>query len=536
MPNAPEPAARRIAFDRREALHGLEATRDAEGAASANLPPHTLMARAGLSVARLARALQPHARSIWVACGPGNNGGDGLVAAAHLHRWARSTGSGARVVATHGSAGAGAARPLPPDARDALEAARAAGVEIRPDPPSQFDLAIDAVLGIGVDRPISGALAPWLALLRGTPAPVLCVDLPSGLDAETGALQPLPEDPARTALGDAGPRHTLSLLTLKPGLFTADGRDAAGDIWMDGLQVQLPEAVSPMAWLHARTPPSAGAPGRPHASHKGIFGDVAVVGGQDIRASGEGMTGAALLAARASLHAGAGRVVVGLLGARAGSGLTHDPIAPELMLRTPQRLLASDLPDRATLVCGCGGGEAVADILPAVLTRSPRLVLDADALNAIARDSALQAMLAGRADRGWTTVLTPHPLEAARLLGTRTADVMKDRLRSARQLADRFGAICVLKGSGTVLAEPGQVPLINGSGNGRLATAGTGDVLAGMIGAALAAPPAPSGRVLDRVANAVFQHGWLADHWEVASGPPETLSAGRLARRVGHLW
>lgn len=539
MPPPPKYEAthpQRIAFDRREALHGLEATRDAERAASADLPPHTLMARAGLAVARLARALQPHAQCIWVACGPGNNGGDGLVAATHLHRWAQSTGGRTRVVVTH--ANTGAARPLPPDARNALEAARAAGVEIRSDPPLRFDFAIDAILGIGAGRPISEELAPWLVLLRDTPAPVLCVDLPSGLDAETGLLQPLPENHASAAPRHAGPRYTLSLLTLKPGLFTKDGRDAAGEVWTDGLQVHLPEAVLSMAWLHAQAPPSGLSPGRPHASHKGIFGDVVVVGGQDIRSHGEGMTGAALLAARASLHAGAGRVYVSLLGAPTGGELIHDPLAPELMLRSPQRLLASGLPDHATLVCGCGGGEAVAAILPSILTRSPRLVLDADALNAIARDTALQAMVAGRAAHGWTTVVTPHPLEAARLLGTRTAEVMENRLLSAQQLADRLGVICVLKGSGSVLAEPGQIPLINGSGNGRLATAGTGDVLAGMIGAALAAPQGPSDRVaLDRVASAVFQHGWLADHWEgAASGLPETLCAGRLTQRVHGLW
>jgi hydroxyethylthiazole kinase-like uncharacterized protein yjeF len=261
-----------------------------------------------------------------------------------------------------------------------------------------------------------------------------------------------------------------------------------------------------------------------------------VLGGQAIAVNGVGMTGAAILAATAALHAGAGRVFVGLAGEQPSTEIRYDPLSPELMFRTPQRMLESDLPDSATVVCGCGGGEAVAAILPSILTRSPRLVLDADALNAIAKDPALQALLTQRSLQGWTTVLTPHPLEAARLLETTTATVMQDRLDTAQRLADRFGAICVLKGSGTIVAEPGQTPWINATGNGRLATAGTGDVLAGMIGAALAAPgSSPERDARNCVASAVFQHGKLADNWAETghqSEMPVTLTAGRLARRV----
>jgi hydroxyethylthiazole kinase-like uncharacterized protein yjeF len=155
------------------------------------------------------------------------------------------------------------------------------------------------------------------------------------------------------------------------------------------------------------------------------------------------------------------------------------------------------------------------------------LVMDADALNAVASDEALQTQLTRRQGRGWLTVLTPHPLEAARLLGCSTAQVMADRLLAAQSIADRFQVVCVLKGSGTVVTAPSQVPRINPTGNAALSTAGTGDVLAGMIGAALSGRETSKRDGLDQVCGAVFQHGWLADQWGNC-----TLVASELARRV----
>ena len=221
-----------ISTDRLEPLFDTAATRTIEQAAQATLPDHALMARAGLSVARLARALAPHARCIWVACGPGNNGGDGLVAATHLHGWARQSGSGLRVVVTHTANDDESIARLPPDAHQALAAAQAAGVTFQTTPPGEADFAIDALLGIGALRPPTGVLATWLACLRTTAAPVLCVDLPSGLHADTGMLASVAiESHDRAAGTQPGPRHTLSLLTLKPGLFTGHGRDSAGQVW-----------------------------------------------------------------------------------------------------------------------------------------------------------------------------------------------------------------------------------------------------------------------------------------------------------------
>jgi hydroxyethylthiazole kinase-like uncharacterized protein yjeF len=517
---------RTITGHRREPLFSTAGTRDLERAAQATLPAHTLMARAGLAVARLAMALAPHSRCIWVACGPGNNGGDGLVAAVQLHRWAE--GTGLRVVVTHTLGTQIDSALLPPDAAQALSQARAAGVAFQSDPPASFDLAIDALLGIGTARPMQGVLATWVMALRTTPAPVLCVDLPSGLQADTGALVVVDETVAQPiAATGHGPRHTISLLTLKPGLFTHQGRDAAGQVWFDNLGVGPSNSVPVTAWLAGRPLPNTDKSNRPHASHKGSFGDVVVVGGQGIALNGAGMTGAAVLAARAALHAGAGRVFVGLLEAGSSTETAWDPVCPELMFRRPSTLLDADWMPQASVVCGCGGGAAVAATLPRLLSSATTLVLDADALNAVASDETLQHLLTDRHGRGWVTVLTPHPLEAARLLGCSTTEVMADRLLAAHHLADQFQAICVLKGSGTVVAVPHEVARINPTGNAALSTAGTGDVLAGMISAALAGQGACATDALDRVCSAVFQHGWLADQWG-----DNKLVAGELARRV----
>jgi hydroxyethylthiazole kinase-like uncharacterized protein yjeF len=175
-----------------------------------------------------------------------------------------------------------------------------------------------------------------------------------------------------------------------------------------------------------------------------------------------------------------------------------------------------------TVACGCGGGEAVRAVLPKVLSTALALVLDADALNAIAADTQLQSLLQARSRRKRATVLTPHPLEAARLLGCTTVQVQANRLNASADLAQRFDCVVVLKGSGTVIVAPRGTPLINPTGNARLATAGTGDVLAGMIAAQLAAGiPA-----FDAAAGAVYAHGKAADDWQ----RDRPLTAFALAR------
>jgi len=460
-------------------LFGAAATRAVERRASAGLAPHALMARAGLSVARLALAIAPHARSVQVFAGPGNNGGDGFEAAIHL----RAAGKEVSIVFVGDEA------KLPADARDAFDRVRAAGLNVVADSTGSTasDLVIDALLGVGANRAPSPALAACIERINASSCPVLAVDIPSGLDADTGR-----------PLGDATVRatHTISMLTLKPGLFTGHGRDHAGDIWFDALGISPDEPADAMLNGQALAETRS----RLHAQHKGSFGDVAVIGGAP------SMSGAALLAARAALAAGAGRVYASLLDDGAAS---LDAGRPELMFRRRWWQAADEVLAQATVACGCGGGDAVRPVLPRVLSASGRLVLDADALNAVAQDSALQALLRSRAVRGRGTVITPHPLEAARLLGMPVAKVQQDRLHAARELAQRFGCVALLKGSGTVIAAPGQMPRINPTGNASLATAGTGDVLAGLIGGLWAQQE--SAAALDIASAAAYRHGRAAD-------------------------
>ena len=567
------------------------------------------MHRAGLAVARLSLALAPHAKCIWIACGPGNNGGDGFEAALHLHQWGKQV----TVTCIEPSS-----KGLPADAAAARKRAEAAGVRFAAQPPPHFDFCIDALLGIGRTaalpgkghtaalpgkghtaalpeepdgaahpRPGTAQMLAWLEIMRASFAPRLAVDVPTGLDSDAGALrselagtlakvsgQNVPRMKSPNQKESEGAMHsgaasaritsaiavfTLSLLTLKPGLLTAQGKDVAGEVWFDSLD------VSPVG-----EPPSAtmlGADGvapvgrlqrmsAAHSAHKGVFGDVAVVGGHS--AANSHMVGAALLAAHAALHAGAGRVFVSLLGQDPAQKseqksrnapvqsrpLTVDTLQPELMFRNIEAL---DLAT-CTVVCGCGGGSSVKTVLPHILRMARQLVLDADALNAIAADAELVKLLKARSSGGTTqlgaakTILTPHPLEAARLLGTTAATVQSDRLGAARQLAEMTGAVVVLKGSGTLICTLNYADdaddasyagisrltsCINSTGNPLLATAGTGDVLAGMVGAQLAhGLPA-----FDAACSAVFAHGKIADRWEQTQ-PGKALTASRLARAI----
>lgn len=487
-------------------LHDTATTRKIESAALNSNPATSLMERAGIRLAQLGRAIAPHAKKVWIACGAGNNGGDGLQAAAAF----QTAG-----FATHVH-WLGDPQHCSTDSRVAWLAAQQAGVRFLDCAPPMLDaqdLAVDALLGIGANpRSASNphtSLMQLLQRLHQCQAPVLCADLPSGLQADTG--QYLPGFAFECA--PHSPRHTLSLLTLKPGLFTGAGRDAAGDVWWDDLETApfLHSAYQPCARLGG----AIAQPARTHASHKGSFGDVAVIGGEGLHLRGMGMGGAAVLAATAALHHGAGRVMLALLDEGHCQLL---PQQPELMLRQVDALRW----DQGVVVCGCGGGQAIAAILPQVLEQTHRLVLDADALNAIAASTTLQQLLARRTPAGRQTILTPHPLEAARLLGSDTTSVQADRLHATHILAQQTLCTVVLKGSGSVITTPHRLPTINSSGNALLATAGTGDVLAGMIGAAWAQGLSAH----DAACAAVWHHGQLADQW------PRTraLTANALAR------
>lgn len=487
-----------------QALHGIEASRRIEARAARAVPAHALMQRAGLAVARLAAAIAPHARQVWIAAGPGNNGGDGFEAALRLH----ANGRDVTVTAL------GDPAKLPADAAASLASAVAAGVPVGPGLPSTTpDLAIDALLGLGASRPPSDALLPLMAALNRATGPRLAVDLPSGLHAERGQpLGPLVVEAT----------HTLALLTLKPGLFTGAGREIAGELWFDGLGADAArDGEPPEAWCVGHDAVAAVRRARGHAGHKGRFGDVIAVGGAP------GMAGALHLAARAALAGGAGRVFACALDP-AMPGI--DPWAPELMWR-PGLWNESSALQAATVVAGCGGGQAIHEALPIVISRAHRLVLDADALNAMAGDPGLQALLQTRARQDRATVLTPHPLEAARLLGMADAGaVQSDRLRAAQSLADRYGCIVLLKGSGSVIAAPGRAPAINPTGNARLATAGTGDVLAGWLAGLWA------GSLAARTPASAFEVAQAAAHGHGAAAhdgdPASPLSASQLVARL----
>ena len=461
--------------------------------------PQPLMDLAGLALAQLAQALAPHAHQVCVFAGPGNNGGDGLEAAMHLHQWGRPVQ--VRLLSDPGT--------LPADAQRAYHRARAAGVSFvaasAPLALGPQDLCIDALLGLGSTRAPQGALHEAIKQINSCPATVLAVDIPSGLNPDNGL-------PFGDTVSVVKATHTLTLLGAKPGLFMGLGRDACGQLWLNtlGRPDPLEQAPAPDAWLN--TPSTS--PRHLHASHKGTRGDVAVVGGQGLDAHGIGMSGAAVLAATAALHAGAGRVMLALLGTPP-SGFA---MPPDVMMRSPEALNLAEL----TVVAGCGGGQAIAQHVGRLIQYSARLVLDADALNVLARDPWLQGLLQQRAPHA--TVITPHPLEAARLLHTDTARIQADRLSAAQSLAERYHCCVALKGSGTVLACPGETPRINTSGNGRLATGGTGDVLAGLVGARLA----QSQNAWAALQAAVWQHGQLADAW------PEghALTASALAQKL----
>ncbi|MDH0868314.1 NAD(P)H-hydrate dehydratase [Mitsuaria sp. GD03876] len=471
-------------------LHDAASSRRVETAALSRHPPHTLIERAGLAVARLALALKPCGQSAIVVAGPGNNGGDGLVAARHL----AALGWQVHVALVGSTPKAGS------DAAHALSAAQQAGIAPRVGLdalPRSADLVIDALLGLGASRAPEGDFATAIQAidhLRRAGAVVLAVDVPSGLDVRTG--QPLGVDVVRAD-------HTLSFLTLKAGLFTGEGRALAGRLWFDDLGESVDEDGLGLLVGQDRIAQWQRAHARSAASHKGRQGDVVVLGGAP------SMRGAAWLAASSALAAGAGRVY---------AALPDDdgqpwPARPELMHWDFARWNAPTADWRDVVaVCGCGGGAAIAPALSTVLHGATRVVLDADALNLIAADESLRHAVTQRAAHGWGTVLTPHPLEAARLLGLRSAaEVQADRLQAATELARRYGATVVLKGSGSVVVTRNRPLSINSTGSSALATAGSGDVLAGWIGGLWAQSPGVPPH--DLACAAVAWHGAAAqDH------------------------
>lgn len=471
-----------------------------------------LMQRAGLAAAEYATALcAERGASVLVLAGPGNNGGDAFEMAAHL----RERFFDIRVVfASDGER-------LPGDAQAAWRRYCAAGGTTLAAIPAdvRWSLIVDGLFGIGLQRDVAGRYGELVAQANALAArdrcPLLALDCPSGLDADTGCR--------RGATICAS--HTLTFIAGKPGLLTGDGPDCCGSVALTTLQVDAPRIVPAVG--HCLGPAHFAASLRPRArnSHKGTHGSAGLIGGA------ASMVGAAFLAGRAALRLGSGRVYLGLLDANAPS---FDAAQPELMLRPPAALIATAPDHLSALACGPGMGQndAARSHLAAACALDLPLVLDADALNLLAGEAHLQRALSAR---NAPTLLTPHPTEAARLLGSTTAAVQADRIAAALKLATRFNACVALKGCGTIVAAPDGRWFVNATGNPGLATAGTGDVLTGFITALLAQGWPP----LDALLGAVHLHGSAADALVAAGCGPLGLTAGELidaARAILNRW
>ncbi|HYD80001.1 MAG TPA: NAD(P)H-hydrate dehydratase [Paucimonas sp.] len=485
------------------ALYSVQQIRNIETAELAGLPAGALMRRAGEAAAQAAIELLPMAEGnrILILAGPGNNGGDALEAAARL----AETGYDVTVLLFSDPAS------QPADAREAFERVRqstARIVEANADADGDlrhdagWNLVIDGLFGIGLRRPLSGLLRAIVETVNRMPCPVLALDVPSGLDADTGNIV----GPAGVAIEAT---ETITFIADKPGLHTCHGRDHAGRVRVANLGIPDERFPPPTAHLNDTHCFAEHLRPRRHNSHKGSYGDVCVIGGA------QGMTGAALLAARAAAFGGAGRVIAAFIDAVPPSDSMH----PELMCRSAREI---DLSKGAVVVGpGLGGSVAARESLRRALASPLPAVLDADALNLLAADASLQPAATRRAA---PTLMTPHPLEAARLLDISAGEVQADRLAAARSLAQRFQAVVVLKGSGTVIALPDEQAFINPTGNPGLATAGSGDVLAGMCGALLA----QGWPVREAALGAVWLHGLAADMLVVQGIGPIGLTAGEL--------
>lgn len=465
-----------------------------EAAATAALPQPGLMARAGLAAAEIARSVAASGRVLVVA-GPGNNGGDAFVVARHLKTWFYKVD----VVFS------GTTAKLPADAKAAHEAWLACGGSTLPSIPDNgtWDLVIDGLFGIGLQRDISSDTAKLINTINALGAPVLALDLPSGLDSDGGRMR----GPTIRAA------HTVTFIALKPGLLTGDGPDCCGQIHVCDLDIDVEAIKAPTGRVTGENILREALPPRRANTHKGSYGSVGIIGGA------AGMVGAALLAGRAALHLGAGRVFVGLLDANAPR---VDPAQPELMLRADNEIAALDHLSCIAIGPGLGTSDAAREHLRAALKGKLPLVIDADALNLLAGDSALQATLHHRSG---DCILTPHPAEGARLLGYSTSAIQSDRIASACEIARRHKSHVVLKGAGSVCATPDGQWFINTSGNPGMASAGMGDVLSGIIAALLAQGASTRNALL----AGVYLHGAAADDLVTAGAGPIGLTAGEVA-------
>ncbi|WP_459828869.1 NAD(P)H-hydrate dehydratase [Hydrogenophilus islandicus] len=493
------------------------------------VPETPLMARAGAALADRLKRWGEQGATFLFLCGPGNNGGDGLVAATRLHEW----GYPVAVVALPPS------DAISPEHRDAWARWCQEGGTTVTDPLAVAQkgvplVVVDALFGIGLTRPIGEPYASWLRWANEQQAYRVAVDIPSGLDADTG-----------NRIGEVVFKadETVTFLADKPGLHTHDGPDHAGTVAVAPLGVT--EALNEWANRSASAlfseeveenasaeslPSDAGLllerglfsrwlVARPRNVHKGDFGHAAIIGGAS------GMVGALHLAARAALALGTGKVSAIAV---TKDHLPCDPLHPEVMW--PAGIPA----DATALAVGPGLGvtsPALFWLEQAVATPQP-LVIDADALNLLARTPPLADQVALR---NAPTVLTPHPGEAARLLAVSSAEVQRDRIGAAVAIARRFRATVLLKGCGSIIATPAGQWAINPTGHGGMASGGMGDTLTGLLVALLAQRWPP----LAATAFAAYLHGAAAELAAQEGVGPVGLTASEtahFARRLLNRW
>jgi NAD(P)H-hydrate epimerase len=475
-----------------------------------------LMESAGRAVAEVVLDQLAPGAEVVIVCGRGNNGGDGLVAARHLHQ----QGVAVRVLLV-GSEG-----ELSEAAASNLERARRVGVPVADDSwraPAQA-VIVDAIFGTGLSRPVEGLAAERIEQIvtsrasAGGRVRVVAVDLPSGLCADTGA-----------ALGCCVEADvTVALGLPKLGLALEPGRSAAGQIWVARIGiVDSAPAAEPRAALWTEAGAVAQLPGRPSAGHKGSFGHALIVAGS------EGKTGAAALAALGAGRAGAGLITLAcpaglndILEIKCTEAMTV-PVAD-----TQERGFAASAAEAVIALAatrgavGLGPGVGRSNETQALLVSLAKrldvpLVIDADGLFPFADEPALLR------DRSAPTIVTPHPGEAAHLLGTEADSVNRDRLAAARQLAEQLGSVVLLKGAATVIAAPDGRVVINPTGGPALATGGTGDVLLGMVTGRLV----QGLEALEAAALGAFVHGAAADRVAARCGASGLL-ASELANEV----
>jgi ADP-dependent NAD(P)H-hydrate dehydratase / NAD(P)H-hydrate epimerase len=415
------------------------------------IPSYTLMTRAGEAALGVLRSCWPSTQHVAVVCGPGNNGGDGYV----LARLARAQRLEVVAVGLHEPG------RLQGDARRAHDEFVAAGgtvISWHADCLRAADVIVDAIFGVGLSRPVAGVAAEVIAAINESEQRVLALDIPSGLHADTGEILGCAVRAART----------LAFLGLKLGFYLGEGPNCTGVVMFDPLELP-PQALAhgdAAATLIGEPEVAELLPRRHRTAHKGQQGSVLVIGGNI------GMAGAARMTGEAALRAGSGLVTVAtrtenvaaIVGAR-----------PELMCRGVNS--AADLTaliERADVIAlgpGLGRDEWAKTMFDTVLGHDRRTVVDADALNLLAQSPRANAL--------W--ILTPHPGEAARLLGKTAGEVQRDRLGAARAIAARYGGTVVLKGAGTLVVTDAARPAICDRGNPGMASAGMGDVLTGVI-------------------------------------------------------